>query len=245
MLYSDLIEFDRKYPHYPLSAADFIVRMTEIALPPNQLPVFSVKDRLVQLSDEETFLFYTDFDTLIKRVGLLTDEVKNHVMNFFQIIFVDDVTQQDIDHLCYEAFHSMDLITPPKKTKAKRAKRYNSPIIRSSCSNCDDQALRLQLIKKITNAKIMDLMKIDSFMRALKVENALIATLPPPSEINANLQEQLIGLMERRTYEQNKFLDTDLPQIIDSIKIDWYQNLKPQAPPQAQFNIPETDYESL
>ena len=91
----------------------------------------------------------------------------------------------------------------------------------------------------------MDLMKFDSFVRALKVENALLATLPPPNEIIAALQEQLICLMESHIYEQNKCLDTDLPNVIDSIKLDWYQNLKPQAPTQDRFNIPETDYEDL
>ena len=227
LLHCDLVELDRTYAVLPTNAVDFIVRMTEIPLPANQLPVFGARytDRLGQLSNEETLTFCQDFDAIIKRVGTLNDDVKNIVLDFFNIKFMDDASNLDIDLLCYQAFGNLDASpTPPpaKKSRAqplKRGKRYNTPVIRSSCTNCEEQILRLSLIKKISNAKVTDLMKFDGFVKATKVENAFLATLPPMNEIDPELHEQLLRVMENKLQVQNKYLEEDLPSAVDAIKL--------------------------
>ena len=88
-------------------------------------------------------------------------------------------------------------------------------------------------------------MKIDACVRAIKVENALLATLPPTDEIDKTHYEHLLMVMENKTRFQNQYLDTDLPAVIDTIKLDWYGNRKLPADNQEQFCIPDTDYEAL
>ena len=51
--------------------------------------------------------------------------------------------------------------------------------------------------------------------------------------------------MENKTHFQNQYLDTDLPALIDDIKVKWYGNRKLSANDQKQFCIPESDYEPL
>ena len=187
ILHCELFEMDGKFPFYPTSAVDFIVRMAEIPFPLHQLPVFGItrKHRLMDLSSEDTCRFFSEFDGIIKRAGVLTDELKMVILEFFDIQFVFDTTHQDIDVLCYEAFGDLNVNEPPaKKTKSKRSKQYNSPIVKTVCSNCDENTMRLKLIKKISNAKLPDLLKFDQCIRSIKVENAFLATLPPINEID-------------------------------------------------------------
>ena len=77
------------------------------------------------------------------------------------------------------------------------------------------------------------------------MENTFLATLPPINEIDRADHEKLLDLMENKTRLQNQYLDTDLPTVINDIKIKWYGNRKLPGTDQDQFCVPETDYDTL
>ena len=110
-------------------------------------------------------------------------------------------------------------------------------MICTHCENCDDKAMRLKLIKKITNCKTHDLMKLDSFAAGLKVENALMLTLPPINEIDAKLHQDLITLMENKVEADHDYLHESLPTCLNNIKLMWYETMHA---PRAIFSVGET-----
>ena len=87
-------------------------------------------------------MLYVEFETITKRVGIQTDEIRNTILDFFAITFVDDANTQDEDILCCEAFADLPQLTAKKTvvSKAKRSQKYNSPIIHTSCTGCDEQS---------------------------------------------------------------------------------------------------------
>ena len=52
------------------------------------------------------------------------------------------------------------------------------------------------MIKKIYNAKIADLMRLDTCVRGIRVEKALLATLFPMNEIDTKNHANLLTVME-------------------------------------------------
>ena len=175
--------------------------------------------------------------------------------------------------LCYEAFGNLDVFdddhnsvlnltqdhpelqpydiksshSSPKKSSqpCKRSKKYNALIIRTSCSSYEEYTLRLKLTKKIMNAKMHDLLKMDSCFPGIRLENTLMATLPPINEIDMKLHEKLISVMEQRIQDESKSLNVTLPGMIDTIKLDWYQNMHNQQNPDLTVYVPETDYDEM
>jgi hypothetical protein len=147
--------------------------------------------------------------------------MQQHIMGYFQISFNTDPS---IDLMCAEAFQ-------PKKTKAtkltskesKRAKNYNSPILTSHCKNCDNQDIRLKLIKKLTTCNEIDLMKFNKFASNLKTENSLMYTLPPPAEMDLDLYNDLMTDMQKREQDEFEFINVVLPNHVDRIKTVWYE----------------------
>ena len=105
--------------------------------------------------------------------------------------------------------------------------------------------LRLKLLKKIHNAKMHDLLKIDSCIHGICVEYTLIASLPPVNEIDQKLHEKLIETMEQRIQNENQYLEVALPGAIDAIKLDWYQHMHHQKNPDLTVYVPETDYDEV
>ena len=89
----------------------------------------------------------------------------------------------------------------------------------------------MKLLKKIQNAKMHDLLKIDSCFRGICQENTLMASLPPVNEIDHNLHEALIETMEECIQNKNQYLEVELPGAIDTIKLTWYQNMHHQQNP--------------
>ena len=270
----ELNKFDAEFTFWPVQIADFVVRMAEIPLPSQQLQLIgSIKaNRVVELSNEETVLFYQRLSSLFNKFEPLTDKYKNTILEYFDITFIPDATQQDVDILCFEAFGDLDASfddhntvinftqhhpdlqaaeikssrLSPKKRSQRRSKNYNQPIIRTSCSSCEEYTLRLEkLLKKIHNAKMHDLLKIDSCIRGICFENTLMASLPPVNEIDNKLHEKLIDTMEQRIQSENQYLDVVLPGAIDAIKLDWYQHMHHQQNPDLSIYIPETDYDEL
>ena len=104
--------FENQFSYWPVQIADFVVRMAEIPLPVHQLPVIGSKqaNRVVELSDEETIVVYNHINNLLNKFNPLHDECKNIIIEFFDIVFVPDATQQDVDVLCYEAFGDLDTL---------------------------------------------------------------------------------------------------------------------------------------
>ena len=281
-IHTHLNVFQTQFTYWPVQIADFVVRLAEIPLPVHQLPIIGSKEahRVVELSDEETVVAYNHINNLLNKFTPLHDECKNIIIQFFDIVFVPDATQQDVDVLCFEAFGNVDSlfddynpvvsftqdhphfnvpeipiqgpeITPsrssPKKKKqqSRRSKNYDTPIIRTSCSNCDEYTLRLKLLKKVSNMKMHDLLKVDSCIRGVRVENALMASLPPINEIDHKLHEKLIDTMEQRIQTESQYLEVTLPGSIDAIKLDWYQHMHHQQNPDLSVYVPETDPEDL
>ena len=78
----------------------------------------------------------------------------------------------------------------------------------------------MKLIKKVTNAKMQDLLKIDSCIRGSRLENTLMAALPPINEIDQKLHEKLITVMEQRLQNENLYLEVELTTAVDAIKLD-------------------------
>ena len=64
-----------------------------------------------------------------------------------------------------------------------------------------------------------DLLKVDSCLRGVRLENTLISSLPPVNEIDIRLHEKLISVMEQRVQNENQYLDVELPNAIDTIKL--------------------------
>ena len=136
--------------------------------------------------------------------------------------------------------------SPKKKTHHSRCfKNYNTPIIRTSCSSCQEYTLRLKLLKKVSSMKMNDLLKIKSSVCAVRLENTLMTSLPPVNEIDQKLHEKLITVMEQRIQAENQYLDMELPGAIDAIKLDWYQHMHNFKNPDLTVYVAETDPEDF
>ena len=109
-LHTHLNVFENQFTYWPVQIADFVIRMAEIPLPVHQLPIIGSKQahRVVELSDEETILLYNHIDQLIQKFNPLYDEYKNIILDFFNIVFIPDATEQDVDVLCFKAFGDLD-----------------------------------------------------------------------------------------------------------------------------------------
>ena len=90
-----------------------------------------------------------------------------------------------------------------------------------------------------------ELLKIDSCLRGVRLENTLISSLPPVNEIDIRLHEKLISVMEQRVQNKNQYLDVELPNAIDTIKLAWYENMHHLKNPDLSVYVPETDPEDL
>ena len=90
-----------------------------------------------------------------------------------------------------------------------------------------------------------DLLKVDSCLRGVRLENTLISSLPPVNEIDICLHEKLISVMEQRIQNENQYLDVELPTAIDAIKLSWYENMHQMKNPDLSVYVPETDPEDL
>ena len=71
------------------------------------------------------------------------------------------------------------------------------------------------------NCKEQDLMKFDDFSSALKVENALLSTLPPLNETDGKLPQELMGATENKSAGEVHYLKEFLPHCVDNIKSMW------------------------
>ena len=263
LLCFDLMDFDMKHPVFPFNAAAFIVEMTAISSPPDHVPVLKnhYAQRIGETNSFQAVTFYSDF-TRVMNQREITSDMKQSVVNFFEISFVPDST---IDLLCAEAFQrpspsitsqplpskraqpqcttkqSLHSKKSPQKLspqrKAKRSKNYDEPILRTRCDNCKDKDLRMKLTKKILNCNVADLMKFVMFWNGLKMEKAQLATLPPVNEIDHTLHQELITLMENRGIEEYYYLNESLPECLNKIKLHWYENMHTIT---QIINVPDT-----
>ena len=254
LLCFDLMDFDMKTPVFPDKAATFIITMTGIPTPTDQIPMFNghYAQRIGTPNSFEAVTFYSDFLRVVNQREL-TPAIKQIVIDFFDISFTYDPT---IDMLCSEVFQPVTQSgqrsqqkQPPKRKqspqrkcsppqKNKRTKNYNDPILRTSCENCKEKDLRMKLIKKTVNCDGRDLMKLQTFWNVVKMENRQLATLPPINEIDPELHQQLLTLMENRGIDEYNYLNEELPDKLNQIKLDWYEN---RNTIQAVINVPETE----
>ena len=253
----DLLDFDMKHPVFPKNAAYFIVQMSGLVLRQDYIPSFSDNylQRMGTPSDFDSVNFYSDFTQIVSG-RLLTKDIQDAILKFFEISFIPDPA---IDLLCAEAFQPTVAIQPspalkkvkPTKTadsklsparanrpkKNKREKNYNSPLIRTHCDNCAEKAVRMKLMKKITTCDVGDLMKFESFWNGAKIEKNLLAAMPPINEIDLNLHGDMINLMEARINAEHHYLHAALPDCLNKIKLDWYDN---RLTTPAVINVPDT-----
>ena len=82
----------------------------------------------------------------------------------------------------------------------------------------------MKLMKKITTCDVGDLMKFESFWNGVKIEKNLLATMPPINEIDLNLHGDLINLMDAHINAEYHYLHEALPDCLNKIKLDWYDN---------------------
>ena len=177
----DLLEFDGKYKVFPINACAFMINMCGIEIPRDTVPTFNnlFGNRLGSISDFEAVSFYSDFTRLVT-THVMTPSLQNQLMGYFQISFTTDPA---IDVMCAEAFQTSSIGTKTKtpyntrKKSTKRSKQYNKPIMSLRCNDCDDNAIRFKLMKKMTTCSNEDLHKFNNFWYSLKSENALMATL--------------------------------------------------------------------
>ena len=62
--------------------------------------------------------------------------------------------------------------------------------------------------------RMHDILKVDSYIRGVRVENTLMASLPPVNEIDHKLHEALIETMEKRIQAENQYLEVALPGLL-------------------------------
>ena len=91
--------------------------------------------------------------------------------------------------------------------------------------------------------KMHDLLKIDSCIRGSRLENTLMAALPPINEIDHKLHEKLIVITEQRIQAETHYLDVALPTAFDNIKLAWYQNMHDLKNPDLTVCVPDTECE--
>ena len=249
----DLMDFDMKHPVFPQNAAAFIVQASSISTPQDCAPSFSdmYRAKVGELSDFDKIAFYSDFSRLMNARFIDTD-IQGVILNFFEITFIPDPA---IDLLCAEAFkpsppakraktgQSPNTKLPPKyvgkqQPKAKRGKNYNHPIVRARCENCAEKDIRFKLMKKMSTCKTSDLMKFDEFARGIKMENNLLATMPPINEVDLDLHEDMLLLMETRNNAEYHYLHEALPNLLNKIKLHWYEN---REEIETVINVPETE----
>ena len=259
LLCFDLFDFDMKHPVFPGNALMFMIQMTCINIPQDHIPVFSdlYNSKVGTPSDFKSVDFYSDFSRLMGS-RIWTTDLQEALIKFFEVSFIPDPT---IDLLCAEAFRPSPTIqvtpaskknkarktpdskpSPPARASAsrknKREKNYNSPLIRTRCDNCAEKDLRMKLMKKISTCNVGDLMKFDTFWGGVKIEKRQLATLPPVNEINQTMHQELITLMDNRYVEEIYYLNELLPDKLNHIKLDWYEN---RHAVQTVINVPDTE----
>ena len=131
--------------------------------------------------------------------------------------------------------------TSPNKPN-KRAKKNNTPVVCVRCENCDDQDIQFKLITKLTTCKEADLHKFHQFWNSFKLENRLMATLPPLAERDNQLNQNLKTVIQQHSESETHFLNEVLPKCVDDIQIAWYER---NPTPRKIFSIPETDSDTL
>ena len=70
-----------------------------------------------------------------------------------------------------------------------------------------------------------------------KIEKNLLATMPPINEIDLNLHGDLINLMDAHINAEYHYLHETLPDCLNKIKLDWYDNRN--TTPDV-INVPDT-----
>ena len=102
--------------------------------------------------------------------------------------------------------------------------------------------MRFKIIKKITTCKVTHLHKIDQFRSRLRVENTLMATLPPVGEMDVQLHRDLLTVLQQCVESETQFQNELLPRCVDAIKTTWYENTRtiPEI-----FSIPDTDSDNI
>ena len=227
-LHTLLRDFETQFTFWPVQIADFVVRLGEIPLPLHQLPVVGLvkANRVVELSDEETLLIYNDIETFFKKFTPLTARYKEVIIDFFDITFIPDATQQDVDVLCYEAFGNLDNVFGDVDSSFED----HNPVLNFTQDHPDLQAT------EVTSSHSS---------RGIRIENTLMASLPPINEIDHKLHENLIDTMEKRIQVENQYLEVTLPGAIDNIKLDWYQHMHHQKNPDLTVYVPETDCDEV
>ena len=81
-------------------------------------------------------------------------------------------------------------------------------------------------------------MKFETFWNGVKIEKSQLATLPPVNEIDHKLHQELITLMENRVIDDYYYLNESLPDKLNQIKLNWYENLHSTKP---IINVPDTE----
>ena len=79
----ELSKFDVEFTYWPVRIADFVIRMGEIPMPINQLPLIGSNkvNRVAQLSDEEIVLVYNRLDTIFKKFTPLVGQYRIPFLN--------------------------------------------------------------------------------------------------------------------------------------------------------------------
>ena len=71
----------------------------------------------------------------------------------------------------------------------------------------------------MTTCKVTYLVKADNFWDGVKMENSLMASLPPIHEINTQMYEELLTALEHRRQAEADFIFEVLPSYVDKIKL--------------------------
>ena len=81
-------------------------------------------------------------------------------------------------------------------------------------------------------------MKFEIFWSGVKTEKTQLATLPPINEIDPSSHQKLITLMEHRVIDEDYYLNETLPQKLNQMKLNWYEN---PGLTKSIINVPDTE----
>ena len=211
----DHIDFDVKHSFFPKNSCSFIVNMSSILIPQDTSPTFAAlyEDCLGEPNDFEAVAFYGDFTRLVN-TRLMTPTMQQQVVDYFWI----SLHQIQPLILCVLK-HSLKIQTSKKLQQKEELKITTNLLYEHVVKTAMTKRWHSNSLKKMTTCKVTYLVKADNFWDGVKMENSLMASLPPIHEINTQMYEELLTALEHRRQAEADFVFEVLPSYVDKIKL--------------------------
>ena len=201
--------------NFPKNSCSFIVNMSSILIPQDTSPTFAAlyEDCLGEPNDFEAVAFYGDFTRLVN-TRLMTPTMQQQVVDYFWI----SLHQIQPLILCVLK-HSLKIQTSKKLQQKEELKITTNLLYEHVVKTAMTKRWHSNSLKKMTTCKVTYLVKADNFWDGVKMENSLMASLPPIHEINTQMYEELLTALEHRRQAEADFVFEVLPSYVDKIKL--------------------------